>query len=87
MTLGQRVHQLRKQRGYSQDELADMVGIQRSYIGHIERGSREPSRDIIVALARALETTPEDLLSAAGYIAKSGEERPRAAGHSAAAGG
>ncbi len=68
-TLGQRVKQLRKQHRLTQEELAEKIDVERSYIGHIERGrTLTPSREVLIALAEALETPVEDLLVAAGYI-------------------
>ena len=37
---GKRVRELRKSQGLSQEAFADLVGIDRAYMGHIERGSR-----------------------------------------------
>jgi SOS-response transcriptional repressor LexA len=67
--LGQRVKALRKARHLSQGELADAVGVERSYIAMIETGrTKNPSRDVLTGLARALEVPIEDLLIAAGYL-------------------
>jgi len=61
----------------TQQEVADRAGIDRSYIGHIESGrTKLPSPDIIKALARALETTPEDLASAAVGVMPGGGAPP-----------
>ena len=65
MTLGNRVRELRKALGLSQEKLAERIGVDRSYIAHIESGrTKMPSADVITALARALETTSEDLFRA-----------------------
>ena len=38
--MGMRIRQVRKTKGWSQEELAKKVGISMSFMGHIERGSR-----------------------------------------------
>lgn len=65
MSIGRRVRTLREQLGLSQDALAGMVGVERTYISLIETDKRkQPSIDVIKALARALETTTDDLTHA-----------------------
>jgi transcriptional regulator with XRE-family HTH domain len=55
---------LRLLRGWSQELLADMAGIDRSYIGEIERAERNISLEHLERLARAFEITIPDLLRA-----------------------
>ena len=38
--IGKRIRQVRKAKGWSQDELARKCGIRMSFLGHIERGTR-----------------------------------------------
>lgn len=59
---GKRVRELRKERGLSQIELAAKVGIDRSYMGFLERGERNPSLEVIAKIADALSVTPDELL-------------------------
>jgi transcriptional regulator with XRE-family HTH domain len=59
---GRRVRELRKERGLSQVELAAKVGIDRSYMGFLERGERNPSLEVIAKIAEALSVTPDELL-------------------------
>jgi transcriptional regulator with XRE-family HTH domain len=61
-TFGTNVRRLRKQAGLSQESLADHSGLHRTYIGGIERGERNPSLINIVALAKGLDCSFEDLL-------------------------
>ena len=60
--MGLRVRKLRLVLGLSQEALADKCGLHRTYVGSIERGERNVSLQNIVRLARALQTTPSDLL-------------------------
>jgi transcriptional regulator with XRE-family HTH domain len=52
---GKRVRKLRDKVGYSQEELADIAGIHRTYFGGIERGERNPSLKNIERIANALK--------------------------------
>jgi transcriptional regulator with XRE-family HTH domain len=53
---------LRKQKGLSQEELAFQAGINRNYVGQIEREEKSPTIDIIEKLAVALEVKPQILI-------------------------
>ena len=50
---GEKVKILRKQKGWSQDELAMKSGLHRTYIGSIERGERNVSLLNIERIAKA----------------------------------
>ena len=50
---------LRKHKRFTQEELADIAGINRNYIGQIEREEKSPTVDVIEKLARSLEAPPE----------------------------
>ncbi len=52
--LGDRIQQLRKERGVTQGELADSAGINRSYLSVLENGHSSPTMDVVERLARAL---------------------------------
>jgi transcriptional regulator with XRE-family HTH domain len=54
---------LRKQKGLSQEELAFQAGINRNYVGQIEREEKSPTVDMIEKLSGALATDPEALIS------------------------
>jgi transcriptional regulator with XRE-family HTH domain len=52
--LGKRIRQLRKDRGWSQEHLADEATIHRTYMWGIERGVRNPSLRHLTCIADAL---------------------------------
>jgi DNA-binding XRE family transcriptional regulator len=55
--LGQRLRALRLQQGETLAETAGRAGISPQYLSEIERGRKEPSSEMIAALAGALDTT------------------------------
>lgn len=60
---GEKVRQLRKQKCLSQEALADLAGIDRSYMGHIERGEQNITLTKIHQIADALEVSVTVLFS------------------------
>lgn len=52
--LGKRIKELRKEKGLTQIDLAAKIGIDRSYLGFIERGERNVSFDVMAEIAKAL---------------------------------
>jgi len=58
---GKRMRSLRKDRGYSQEKLADVAGLHRTYVGAIERGEQNVSIENIEKIAKALKVHPQDL--------------------------
>ncbi len=61
--LGDRLRQLRKERGTTQEELADSANINRSYLSVIENGHSSPTVDVLERLAEALGVNVWTLLS------------------------
>lgn len=59
---GNHIRNFRKQAEMSQEKLAEVCGLHRTYIGAVERGERNVSLINIVALARALNVKPAELL-------------------------
>ena len=60
---GDRVRELRKAAGLSQEELADRAELDRSYVGCIERGERNLSIENICRLAKAIGVAPADFFT------------------------
>ena len=61
--LGARIAALRRRAGLSQAKLAQRLQISASAMGMYEQGRREPSGEVLVALARELEVTTDFLLT------------------------
>ncbi len=59
---GERVRVLRQARGISQEALALAAGLDRTYVGGVERGERNISLMNIQKIAQALDMSPGDLL-------------------------
>jgi transcriptional regulator with XRE-family HTH domain len=53
----------RKEKGISQEDLADLAGLHRTYVGSVERGERNVSIDNMERLAAALSLDVIDLLA------------------------
>ena len=60
--LGANVRCYRKLKGMTQEQLAHEVGMERSYISDLERGTRNPSVRALGRLAEALSVDPAALL-------------------------
>ena len=52
--MGERIATLRKLKGYTQAELAEMAGLQRSHIVRLEQGRYGATIDVLSAIATAL---------------------------------
>ena len=59
--LGQKVKKLRKNKGFTQEQLADKIRLSATYIGFIEQGQRNPSIKTADKIARALGVRLSDL--------------------------
>ncbi|MDI6718964.1 MAG: helix-turn-helix transcriptional regulator [Methanomicrobiales archaeon] len=56
-----RIRELRARHDLTQEELARRVGVRRETIVFLEKGTYNPSLKLAHAVARALDTTIEDL--------------------------
>jgi len=56
MNLGLAVKTLRKNKGLTQSNFCEMVGITQSYLSQVENGNKEPSIDVVKKIADALGT-------------------------------
>ena len=62
--VGRNVRQIRKERGWSQEDLAFESGLDRTYISGVERGVRNPTVLVLEELAQALKVPAARLLEA-----------------------
>jgi transcriptional regulator with XRE-family HTH domain len=65
VSLGQAVRELRLAKGWSQEAFADYVGIDRSYIGGIERGEHNLALINLIRIASTLNIKAAELLEKA----------------------
>ena len=73
--LGDYVKMIRTGKEFSMRKLSEMSGISHTEIKRIEDGTRkQPSPQVLRAIASALNTPYEDLMAAAGYIDEQPEE-------------
>jgi len=58
---GKNVRKLRENRGYSQEEFADLCDLDRTYIGGVERGERNISLINIIRISSGLNISPSEI--------------------------
>lgn len=61
--LAYNIRALRRQKNLSQEELADLCSLHRTYVGSIERAERNATLSTLEALASALNVSVPDLLT------------------------
>jgi len=60
--LGDVIRERREELGLSQEALAFACGLHRTYISQLERGQKSPTLRALSVIAKALKTTPADLV-------------------------
>lgn len=60
---GERVRNIRKEKGIKQEQLAELIGKTTEHVSFIERGERSPSFEVIIELANALNVKVSNLMS------------------------
>ena len=63
VVLGNRVRELRRKQGFSQESFADHCGLHRTYMGGIERGEHNLTIQTALTIARGLGITVSNLLA------------------------
>ncbi len=66
VAIGQTIRGLRSKQGLSQEAFADEAGVDRSYMGGVERGEHNVTIINLLRICRALDMTTSDLLRRAG---------------------
>lgn len=61
-TVGNNIRDLRRARGVSQEELADEIGVHRTYMGGVERGERNLTLRSLERIAQRMGVDPIVLL-------------------------
>ena len=61
--LGKRIRLLRNDRGWSQEVLAELAGLHRNYIGHVERVEVNAGLVNLEKIAQAFEISVHELLN------------------------
>jgi len=62
IAFGKRIREVRKGKGISQEKLAEMAGIDRSYMGNIERGEKNITLKKAYEICDALEVSIKELI-------------------------
>ena len=60
--LGKILKKYRKEKGYTQFELAEKIGVSEFYISTLETGSRKPGRETLIKLSNEMNMPIEKLL-------------------------
>ncbi len=66
-TIGAQIRKLRHKAGYSQERLADDLGVHRTQIGFVERGENTTSIYTLALIAKRLGIKASELLRMVGY--------------------
>ncbi len=73
--IGKRIARRRRQLGLTQAQVSEMVDISDPYMSSIERAVSIPSTEVIMRLAAALDTTPDEFLVGTAVPSDGGEWR------------
>lgn len=68
--IGKRIRQIRRNKGITQEVLAEGVGVGATHISRIENGKTKPSLETIMNIVEYLEITPDKLLCGSVNTAK-----------------
>jgi putative transcriptional regulator len=71
-----RLEQVRSHRGFTRQQLADLVGVHYQTIGYLERGEYSPSLSLALRLATALDTAVGDVFSLHPWVDEASPVEP-----------
>lgn len=60
--IGQRVKRLRIEKGLTQEQLSEKIGVGPSHMSHIESGATVPSLEVFISILNALDCSADELL-------------------------
>lgn len=60
--IGKKIREMREKKSLTQEKLALNAGLNRAYIGYIERGERNPSTETLSKISKALRIPMKELL-------------------------
>lgn len=69
-SIADRLQKIRKQNGYSQEELADMLNVSRQAVSKWECGESSPDTENLISLSKIYNTTIDELISDNSTISK-----------------
>ena len=75
--LGNRIRELRKGLGLSQEDLAERAGLHWTYLSDLERGRQTPTMDVVNRLARAAGVTLAEFFSPLNQPYRVRQRKPR----------
>ena len=61
--VGKRIQRLRQQKGFTQQQFSEMVGISTNYLSDLERGVSSPRMDKLVAIINALGCSADEVFA------------------------
>lgn len=61
-TICKRIKKYRSDKGLTQEDLAEKVGVSRVYIGYVEQGRNTPSLETLEKIAKSLKVSLSDLV-------------------------
>jgi transcriptional regulator with XRE-family HTH domain len=75
-SLGRRIAALRNQLGWTQQELADRLGVSRAAVSHLEAGLNVPGERTVTILAGLFKQEPHELVAGTSYPVAKAERLP-----------
>ncbi|HWW52149.1 MAG TPA: helix-turn-helix transcriptional regulator [Acidimicrobiales bacterium] len=75
-SLGRRISKLRNELGWTQQELADRLGVSRAAVSHLEGGLNVPGERTVTILAGLFKCEPHELVAGTSYPVAKAERLP-----------
>ncbi|MFT4059258.1 MAG: helix-turn-helix transcriptional regulator [Legionella sp.] len=65
--IGEQIRKIRKEKGFSQEDFANFIEMNRGYYGTIERGEANITLLNVLKILKGLEVTPNELFPSSTY--------------------